>query len=163
PLLVQPTGYSVLIVPLLFASGAEIARAALLMNSMMDCSVVAILLHSAKNIFPLPNQRSARLLCWLVAIIQPFTAEMVNSVYTETAVMFFDFGGIWLLFASRSFIWTACGLALLGLASLLRIDILPLNAMSVIVYLVFFGGVKCGMRARIKECVVFLTFPGLML
>src|SRR5262245_20445469 len=100
PLLVQPTGYSVLIVPLLFASGAEIARAVLLMNSMMDCSVVAILLHCAKNIFPLPNQRSARLLCWFVAIIQPFTAEMVNSVYTETAVMFFDFVGIWLLFAS---------------------------------------------------------------
>jgi hypothetical protein len=160
PLFVQPTGYSILIAPLLFASGAGIARTVLVMNSLMDCSVVALLLYSAKRVFPLPFQRNARLLCWVVAAFQPFTAEWVASVLTETPVMFFDFVGIWLLFASSGFVWTACGLALLGFASLLRIDILVLNAISVIIYLVFFGRMK---RAGVKGCLVFLAFPGLML
>jgi hypothetical protein len=163
PLTAQPMGYSILIAPLLFASGAGIARAVVVMNSLMDCSVVAILLHSAKRLFPFPYQRNVRLLCWLVAIIQPFTAETVTSVLTETPVMFFNFVGIWLLFASRSFIGTACGMASLGLASLLRIDILLLNAICVIIYLAFFEGMKCRKGAGIKACLVFLTFPGLML
>jgi hypothetical protein len=88
---------------------------------------------------------------------------MVTSVLTETPVMFFNFVGIWLLFASRSFIGTACGMALLGLSSLLRIDILVLNAISVVVYLVFFGGIKYRARAAIIGCSIFLTSPGLML
>jgi hypothetical protein len=163
PLQLQPRGYSILIAPLLFASGEGIAQAVLVINSIMDCSVVAILLHSAKYMFPLQNQRNVRLLCWLVATIQPFTAEMVNSVYTETAVMFLDFLGVWLLFTSSSFVRRACGLTLLGLSSLLRIDILVLNAISVVIYLVFFGGMKRGTRAGAKACLLFLTFPGLML
>src|SRR5262245_38889165 len=52
----QPRGFSIMIAPLLFAIRAGIARAVLLMNSIMDCGVVAILFHSAKKIFPLPDQ-----------------------------------------------------------------------------------------------------------
>ena len=163
PLSAHPSGYSILIAPLLFASGAGIARTVLVMNSLMDCSVVAILLHSAKCVFPLSYQRNARLLCWGVAVTQPFTAEMVNYVFTETPVMFFGFVGIWLLFVSRSFVGTAYGMASLGLASLLRIDILLLNVVCIIIYLAFFGGMRFGKRAGIKACLVFLIFPGLML
>src|SRR5262245_53617924 len=86
---------------------------------------------------------------------------MVDSVYTETAVMFFDFVGVRLLFASTRFVWTACGLTLLGVASLLRIDILVLNAICVVIYLAFFGGMQGGTGAGIKRCFVFLTIPGL--
>jgi hypothetical protein len=88
---------------------------------------------------------------------------MVNSVYTETAVMFLDFLGVWLLFISRSSIWTVSALALLGVASILRIDILLLNTICVIIYFVFFERIKCGWRAALKGCLVFLAFPGLML
>jgi hypothetical protein len=144
PLFIQPRGYSILIAPLLLASGSGVARSVLVMNSLMDCSVVAILLHIAKRVFPLPYQRNARLVCWVVATIQPFTVEMVHFAYTETPVMFFNFVGIWLLFVSRSFGGTAYGMASLGLASLLRIDVLALNAICVIIYLVFFSGMTCG-------------------
>ena len=64
---------------------------------------------------------------------------------------------------SEQFCPDACGLALLGLSSLLRIDVLVLNAISVVIYLVFFGGMKYGKRGAMKECFVFLMFPGLML
>ena len=163
PLFVQPRGYRLPIAPLLFASGEGFPRAVLVMNSIMDCSVVAILLFSARHIFPLADQRSVRLLCWLLATIQPFTAEMVNSASTESEVMFLNFVGIWLLFASRSFSWTACALTLMGVASLLRIDILALNAICVIIYFVFFERMKCGWKTVLKGCLVFLAVPGLML
>src|SRR5262249_3041371 len=135
----------------------------LVMNSIMDCSVVAILLLSARHIFPLAGQRSVRLLCWLLATIQPFTAEMVNSASTESVVMFLNFAGVWLWFASRSLNWTACALTLMGVASLLRIDILVLNTICVIIYFVFFERMKCGWKTALKGCLVFLAFPGLML
>ena len=77
--------------------------------------------------------------------------------------MFLDFIGIWLLFVSSSFVRTLCGLALLGLSSLLRTDVLVLNAISVVIYLVFFGGMKYGTKGAMKECFVFLMFPGLVL
>lgn len=163
PLFVQPRGYPVLIAPLLYATGDGFPRAVLVMNSMMDCSVVAILFHCAKHIFPLADQRGVRLLCWLLTTIQPFTAEMIITTSTDTVVMFLNFVGIWLLFASRSFKWTACALALMGVASLLRIDILVLNAICVIIYFVFFEGMKCGWKTALKGYLVFLAFPGLML
>jgi hypothetical protein len=163
PLYVQPSGYPLLVAPLLFFSGPEIGRVVLFMNSMMDCAVVAILLYCTKKIFPYSDQRSARFLCWLLVIIQPFTAVMVNSAYTETPVMFFNFVGMWLLFTSRRFIWTACGLGLLGVASLLRIDVLPLNAVSVAISFIIFGGAKGDTRVGVKGFLVYLAFPGLML
>jgi hypothetical protein len=163
PLTAQPLGYPILIAPLLFASGHGFARAVLVMNSILDCAVIAILLHCAQRIFPRADQKRARLLCWLVATIQPFTTVVINNAVTEGPVMFLEFVGIWLLFLPSRFVWTRCGLALLGFASLLRIDILVLNAISVVIYFVFFGGVKYSITACIKGCFVFLMFPGLML
>jgi hypothetical protein len=46
---------------------------------------------------------------------------------------------------------------------LLRIDVLVLNAISVVIYVVLFGGMKYGTRAAMKKCFVFLMFPGLIL
>ncbi len=46
---VQPHGYPILIAPLL-ASGLEIDRTVLIMNALMDCSLVALLLWTARSI-----------------------------------------------------------------------------------------------------------------
>ena len=60
PLGVQPRGYSMLIAPLVFVSGDGLARWVLVINAIMDCSVVAILFRSASYIFPLARQRRVR-------------------------------------------------------------------------------------------------------
>ena len=70
--------------------------------------------------------------CWLLAAIQPFTAQMVSSVYTETPTMFLVFVGVWLLFIPIGFVPRAIGSAFLGAASLLRIDVLILNIVTTI-------------------------------
>ena len=47
PLGAWPRGYPMLIAPLLFVSGDGLARGVLVMNSIMDCGVVAMLFCSA--------------------------------------------------------------------------------------------------------------------
>jgi hypothetical protein len=68
-LFIQPRGYSLLITPLL-ASGLEIDRAVLIMNALLDFSIVALLLWTAKNILPRPEDRGPRILCWLVKTLR---------------------------------------------------------------------------------------------
>jgi hypothetical protein len=134
----QPRGYSLLIAPLLMARGIEIDRAVLIMNALMDISVVALLLCAVKRILPEPKNRRPRLLCWFLIAIQPFTAEMVPSIVTETPTMFFMFVGVWFLFIPSYFVARIVGFACLGVASLFRIDVLVLNIVASITYLVLF-------------------------
>src|SRR5262245_1640804 len=145
---IQPRGYPILIAPLL-ASGLEIDRVVLVMNALFDCSVVALLLWTANSILPEPGDRNPRLLCWLLAAIQPFTAEMVSSVHTETPTMFFVFVGVWLLFIPSSFVARMAGFIFLGVASLLRIDVLILNIVASITYIVLFVRKAVDMRAAL--------------
>jgi hypothetical protein len=159
---VQPRGYSLLIAPLL-ASGLEIDRVVLVMNALLDCSVVAVLLLTAKSILPEPGDRNPRLLCWLLATIQPFTAEMVNSVLTETPTMFLVFIGVWLLFLASSFIARVVGFTLLGAASLLRIDILFLSLVASISYVVLFVRKAVDIRASLLGLALICAFPISML
>lgn len=163
PLFVQPRGFPLLIAPLLMASGPEIARTVIVMNSVMDSAVVAILLYSARSILSRPENRTLLRWCWLLAAFQPFTAQMVNSVYTETSTMFLVFVGVCLLFASHSFVTMAFGLGLLGLASLLRIDVLILNFLIVTIYLTFFRHEKFSPKVALFGFFLFCMFPFLML
>lgn len=130
---VQPRGYSLLIAPFV-AADLEIDRAVLIMNAALDVSIIALLLWTARSILPEPGHRRARLLCWFLATIQPFTAQMVTSAYTETPTMFLVFVGSWLLFIPRTFVPKAIGFSFLGTASLLRIDILILNIVASVIY-----------------------------
>jgi hypothetical protein len=155
---VQPRGYPMLIAPLL-AGGLEIDRAVLVMNAVTDCSIIALLLWTANSILPGPGNRNQRLLCCLLAAIQPFTAEMVSSVYTETPTMFFVFVGMWLLFIPSSFVAKMAGFVFLGVASLLRIDVLILNFAASIAYLSLFRRKASDMRAPILGLVLLCTFP----
>jgi hypothetical protein len=161
-LYVQPRGYSLLIVPLV-ASGQEIDRAVLLMNALMDTSIVALLLWTANRLLPERQDRGLRLVCWLLVAIQPFTAEMVSSVYSETPTMFFVFVGAWLLFIPSSFVTRFVGFAFLGAASLLRIDVLILNIVASITYLVLFRRKAFDTRAVLLGLVLFCAFPISML
>ena len=160
---IQPRGYPLLIAPLLMARSIEIDRAVLITNALMDVSIVALLLWTAKRILPGPNDRCPRLLCWLLVAIQPFTAEMVNSVYTETPTMFFVFVGVWFLFISSTFLARIVGFAFLGVASLLRIDVLVLNIVASIAYLVLFRRKAFDTRAAPLGLVLFFAFPISML
>src|SRR5262249_42146592 len=155
----QPRGYSLLITPLLMARGIEIDRAVLIMNALMDISVVALLLWAVKRILPEPKNRRPRLLCWLLIAIQPFTAEMVPSVVTETPTMFFMFVGVWLLFIPSYFAARIVGYACLGVASLFRIDVLVLNIVASITYLVLFRRKAFDTRATPLGLVLLCAFP----
>ena len=139
-LYVQPRGFPLLISPLLLVAGNQIADAVLLMNVLMDTAVIAVLILLAWRLFSGPRQRMVRFFACAAVIFQPFTAEMVSSLYTEQASQFFVFFGICALVRFRS---TAdvpstpvVGPLLLGIASLLRTDLLPLN---LAVLLLFFG------------------------
>jgi hypothetical protein len=50
------------------------------MNALFDCSVVALLLWTANSILPEPGDRNPRLLCWLLAAIQPFGFVSLDKI-----------------------------------------------------------------------------------
>ena len=159
----QPRGYSLFIAPLLMARGIEIDRAVLIMNALMDISVVGLLFWIAKRVLPEPKNRCPRLLCWLLVAIQPFTAEMVTSFYTETPTMFFVFVGVWLLFIPSYFVARIVGFACLGVSSLFRIDVLVLNIVAGITYLVLFRRKAFDTRGTPLGLVLLCAFPISML
>jgi hypothetical protein len=65
--------------------------------------------------------------------------------------MFFVFVGVWLLFIPSSFVARMAGFIFLGVASLLRIDVLILNIVASITYLVLFVRKAVDMRAALLE------------
>jgi hypothetical protein len=162
PLTTQPHGYPILIVPLL-ASGLDIARAVLLMNALLDCSVVALLLWTVKCIFPERHNRRLLVLAWLLVAVQPFTAEMVVGAYTETPSIFLTFFGAWFLFMPSNQGAKLLGFGLLGVASLLRTDNLLLNVAAIITYLFLFHRKALDVRYLATGLVVFCAFPVSML
>ena len=88
---------------------------------------------------------------------------MVSSVYTETPTMFFVFVGVWFLFISSNFVARIVGFAFLGVASLLRIDVLLLNIVASITYLVLFRRKAFDTRAAPLGLVLLCAFPISML
>jgi hypothetical protein len=159
----QSRGYSVLLAPLLMVRGIEIDRAVLITNALMDFFVTALLLWTVKRILPEPKDRCPRLLCWLLVAIQPFTAEMVDTAYTETPTMFFVFVGVWLLFIPNNFGARIVGFASLGVASLLRIEVIVLNIVAIITYLVLFRRKAFDTGAVPLGLAVFCALPIFML
>ncbi len=101
-------------------------------------------------------------MCWLLAAIQPFTAKMVSSVYTETPTMFLVFVGVWLLFIPSNFVARVGAFTLLGAASLLRIDVLILNIVASVTYLAYFDA-KHSTRASPLGLFLLCAFPIFML
>src|SRR5262249_35599744 len=162
PLSVQPFGYLILLV-LPLASGLDIGRVVLVLNALMDCSIIALLFWSSSRILAKPGDRGRRLSCWLLATIQPFTAEMVNSAYTETPTMFFVFVGVWLAVIPSGLIARFVGFGFLGVASLLRIDILIMNTFASVIYLFLFRHKTQDMRAALFGLLLLCVFPISML
>lgn len=136
PLGVQPRGYPLLIAPLaaLLGDKANIARAVVWGQVLMEVIVVGSLARFAwKWLAAWPRARLVT--CGCIAL-QPFTATLVNNLMTETSVQFLVLAGLLLLLSERGAglagaRWVA-GLAMLGLASILRLDVLLLCAPVVV-------------------------------
>jgi len=88
---------------------------------------------------------------------------LVHVAFTETSTMFFVFVGVWLLFIPNNFVARMVGFACLGVASLFRIDVLVLNIVASITYLVLFRRKAFETRAMPLGLVLFCAFPISML
>lgn len=131
PLRVQPHGLSVLLAPLLAVSGSAIADAVLWAQVAMDTAVVVTLLLFVRRFFAGPQFALLRSVACLTIIVQPFTATMISSVYTEQVCQFLIFFGVMSLHFSASSkpmpLIPITGPLVLGLAGILRTELLALN------------------------------------
>jgi len=138
PMRVQPQGYPVLIAPLLMVAGSQIVQAVLLMNVLMDTAVLVALLLLVRRCLPDDSQRGVRLLACTAIILQPFTAEMASSVLTEQPSQFFVFFGVCALvglrFGRDGKTPFGVGPLLLGIAGMLRVDLLVLGLVVLIAF-----------------------------
>jgi hypothetical protein len=126
----QPKGLSILLFPLLAAFPVRFLRVVLWLQVALDTAVILSLLQFVSALFRDKRQFWPRLLASLVVVVQPFTAIMVSSVYTEQIAEFFTFFGILFLcrfLLSRKLVSMALGCLLLSGASILRIDLLAMN------------------------------------
>lgn len=165
---VQPHGLSVLLCPLVAACGGRVVEAAVAINAIMDVIVVLILIVIAQRCLS-GAARPIRLAFCLACALQPFTGTMVNAVYTEEACMFLTFVGVLAIHyfgshPSRT-IGVIAGLSMLGLAGLLRTDILLLNAALVVAQVLLCGTrlFQARLMSALRRLAVFLVLPVAML
>lgn len=130
PLSAQPVGYSVFLSVFHFHSmGPEILYIELA-QKMMDIVVVGVLifisLEATKN-----SNHMLRAAMLALIILQPFTSTMMKSIYTEQSAMFFTFLGLffscYLFPRTRKVLFLISGGVFLGIAGIMRIDVLALN------------------------------------
>jgi hypothetical protein len=130
----QPSGYPLVISHLLQGdndlSAISIART----QQVMDLSLVFALIIISWQLLR-GKSEAVRPLVAAVLLLQPFTATMSSQIYTEQMVSFFSFFGVLALamgLACRGrllkLLLIASGSSLMGLAAIMRSDILLLNA-----------------------------------
>lgn len=133
----------------------------------LDFSIIVTLCWLALNLLGRSRQRLL-VGAWILIILQPFTGIWSRTIYSEQAVSFFSFAGflvlsIFLFSRQRKLISqlgiAAAGLAL-GLASILRSDVLALNTViliGLVIYLALFAGDWLRWR-RIKIVTLLLSY-----
>jgi len=140
----QSLGFAVLIAPVVALSGSKavafdydtsrhytgdvIANSMHAVHVFMDLAIVLILLYEARKLMAGRAGPLAAALPLVFIAVQPFTAVMTTHVYPDHACMFFFFVGGWLFHRGldrSSLPELACGGLFLGLASLARIDMIP--------------------------------------
>lgn len=138
PLTVQPNGYSILLAPFL---QSDLQRTAIVVGrwqQLLDLAIVLVLIWYAALVL---GRRNKMVLFAVTAflLLQPFTGTMSAMLYTEQVVMFGSFIGFLLLVfglgRSSNRVGLAClvvGAFLVGVASVLRSDILALNAFAAV-------------------------------
>lgn len=163
---VQPIGYplilSFLIQPDKTATIDHIARIQQLIDFMIVLSLIYFSKITLEKRFPLFFLGLS-----ILFALQPFTALMASSLYTEQMISFFSFFGFLLIctstYKSNYIMSYIIGGLLLGLSSTFRVDIFALNVFMLL-FLIFIAAWKTVVsRASIKSwfkqgLILFLSF-----
>lgn len=158
-LTVQPNGYSILLAPFLQGQPESTAKVVVRLQQVLDLVIVFALAWYAKNVL---RGRSRLVLLAVVAalLLQPFTGTMASSVYTEQVAMFGSFIGFMLVvYGLRGRLNSArrycllVGAFLIGIASMLRVDVFALNLIAMMLL-----GVSVWLRSRSAWKAALLAF-----
>lgn len=124
--------------------GDAVANTVHVIHVFMDLATVLVLLHESGKLLARVANRSRGI--WALAFIalQPFTAAMTTYVYPDHACMFFFFMGGWLVYHSLwrevALLRLALGSLFLGVAGLIRVDMLPVcSALLIAAYVLLFS------------------------
>ncbi len=154
--------------PATLYAGDRIANAVHFIYVMMDLAVVLVLIFEARKLLA-GRTRPMVVSCALAFLaLQPFTAAMTTYVYPDHMCMFFFFIGGYLICRSLSDAgrWEfAIGSLMLGIAGLVRFDMIPVcAALLLVVYVVLFRrrNDRAFLRAIATSAVLFLTPPAAM-
>jgi len=150
--------------------GDRIANAVHAAQVAMDLVIVLILIREAAKLLAGPTQKPIVVTGALAFLaLQPFTAAMTTHVYPDAMCMFFFFVGGYLasqsLSGSRGAWGLAVGSAMLGVAGLIRFEMLPVcGALLLIIYLVLVRqrGARACLGAVALSVALFLTAPTAM-
>lgn len=124
---IQPHGYPVFIAPIVATFSENSIVAVQIVQALLDLALVALLGTIAWRALAGYSSLFAGLVM-VGVLVQPFTATMTSSLYTETVNMFLL--TVSLVFFARSYIKRRAPVAasfFLGLASLTRIELIPLT------------------------------------
>lgn len=154
--------------PATLYAGDRIANAVHFVHVMMDLAVVLILILEARKLLAGRTKPSVATCALAFLAVQPFTAAMTTYVYPDQMCMFFFFVGGYLICRSLSDAgkWAlATGSSMLGVAGLIRFDMIPVCAgLLLVVYLLLFqrrnGRIVLGAIAM--SAALFLTPPAAM-
>lgn len=97
PVKVQPIGFSILLTPIYKVFGDRLPQFILYLHLSLDLLIIATLLVFCKKLFLHPAYQRLRFIVSALLIFQPFTATLVNAVYTEQIITFLMFYGTCLL------------------------------------------------------------------
>jgi hypothetical protein len=164
---VQPHGFPLLIAPLLAVSDADISQTLLRVHTLMDAAVVLVLLRLARRLLEGPGLRFVRVIACVMIAIQPFSATMVASVYAETSSQFLMFFGVWMLsrhaLSARSRAIALVGPLALGLAAMLRSELIVLNFTILAVFIILvikeYGTIFAVARKALLALALYSVIP----
>jgi 4-amino-4-deoxy-L-arabinose transferase-like glycosyltransferase len=150
----QAVGYSLFLVPIMLLLGRKaidftyeqqtyfrtpIADAVYWVHILADVVVVVILIHEARKLFRSSAPAGFGRYAYAFLCLQPFTIVLASTVYPDHMCMFFVFMGCYLLY--RHFVDTAqiaylaTGSLALGLAGLMRVDMIPVAGTILVIVL----------------------------
>lgn len=155
--------------PTVLYAGDRIANIVHAVHVAMDLAIVLILIHEARKLLAGRTKPVVVTSALAFLSLQPFTAAMTTYVYPDHMCMFFFFVGGYLICRALSGLRETWGLlvgsAMLGIAGLVRFDVLPIcGALLLVVYLVLVRqrGAGTYLGAIAMSAALFLSAPAAM-
>jgi hypothetical protein len=167
PLRVQPHGLPIILTPLVALFGPSVERPLLWLHVAMDSAILCAMIALTYRIFSNTRHFVLRFITCLAILLQPFTATMATSVYSEQSCQFLIFFGILFLHISTqqsaNFLFSVLGPIFLGFAGLLRADVLILNLFIVfsfnLIYYKHTNNFFVNARRLLTSLSFFAIFP----